>query len=132
MLFAAAFWLAIIPPTLAIFVECLSPINSKAIKASTERDIDANFPALERDDRDNLITIVQKAGTAAVEVAGLAPTLIASTTSGFAIIHELRSPFWPAVVYVLVFVAVALYLLWLLSGLTLKENEAPSRTSATR
>ena len=119
MLHLAAFWLAIIPPALALLVECFNPVNSRTVKASIERDIDADFPGLI--DRDDLVTVMQKAGTAIAEIAGLAPTLIASTTSGFAILHELASPFWPAVIYVLVAMAAALYLLWLLSGLTFSQ-----------
>jgi hypothetical protein len=55
---------------------------------------------------------------AAVEVSGLAPTLVASVTSGFAVLHELPEPFWPAILYTLIFVTLVLFVMWLLSGST--------------
>jgi hypothetical protein len=105
--------LAIIPPSLAMLVEFFNPISDNVIQTSTERDLkgflqDPNYQVL--------VETVTKATTAAVEVSGLAPTFVASVTSGFAVIHELSSPFWPATVYVLLLIAVALYLFAMLGG----------------
>ena len=49
----------------------------------------------------------------------LALTAVSAITSGFAIIHEFKEPYWPAIFYALVFVGVALFLWNLLAGYTL-------------
>jgi hypothetical protein len=110
----AALGLAIIPPTLAILVELLNPVSRAMIAASAEADLQP-FAA---DNHNELLETVTKSTEAAVEIAGLAPTLVASITSGFAIIHEYPQPFWPAIVYVLIFMGLVLFILWMLAGNT--------------
>jgi hypothetical protein len=109
----AALGLAIIPPALAMLVERLNPISENLIETNAKRDL-KDFETLAG--YNVLIETVTKATTAAVEVAGLAPTLVASITSGFAVIHELPSPFWPTIVYVLILIPIVLYLLVMLGG----------------
>jgi hypothetical protein len=112
------FGFAILPPVLAIVVERLNPINGPSIRTSAERDfVDFQQP----EGHTSLLDYVTQSAKAAVEVSGLAPTLVAAVTSGFAIIHDLANPFWPALGYVTVFVIIALGLLRLLAGWTYFE-----------
>jgi hypothetical protein len=117
---AAQLGLAIIPPSLAILVEALNPINERALNKSALVDLETVrtevphllFPTVDQ---------AQTLAAAAVEISGLAPTLVASVTSGFAVIHELPEPFWPAIVYSLAFLGVGLFLIWLLNGTTFRK-----------
>jgi hypothetical protein len=114
----SALGLAIIPPALAILVEALNPINERMIGRSVDLDLQGNEDLARSSFFVDTVDRVTKLSTAAVEIAGLAPTLVASVTSGFAVIHELPSPFWPAIIYALIFIGVALFVIWLLSGTT--------------
>jgi hypothetical protein len=110
----SALGLVIIPPALAIAVERLNPITERHLRRSAEQDLqlyDAN-------NHEHLIDDATKFANGAVEVAGLAPTLVACVTSGFGVLHEFPHPFWPAIIYVLIFVALVLLLLRLLAGQT--------------
>jgi hypothetical protein len=102
---------------LAILVELLNPVSRSMISANAEADLQPFAAA----NHDELLETVTKSTQAAVEIAGLAPTLVASITSGFAIIHEYPQPFWPAIGYVLIFIGLVLFILWMLSGNTLFE-----------
>jgi hypothetical protein len=62
----------------------------------------------------------------AVEVAGLAPTFVACLTSGFGVLSEYPNP-WMVVGYILVFLAILLFLLHYLSGLTFLEMVTATR-----
>jgi len=110
--------LAIIPPSLAILVEALNPVNEHVIRQSTSVDLQANEDFSQSQFYLDIVDRVTTLSTAAVEIAGLAPTLVAAVTSGFVVIHNLSSPFWPTILYVLILVGVALFLVWLLSGTT--------------
>ena len=70
------------------------------------------------DDRfeEQLIGQATKFGEGAVEVAGVVSTIVSVVSSGFAVVHELPNPFWPAVAYILFFMAVGLWLLRILGG----------------
>jgi len=46
---------------------------------------------------------------------------LSSTTSGFAVIYELDNPFWAAIFYIMIFAAVIVFIVWVLSGATLFE-----------
>lgn len=116
--YRAEFWLAVIPPILAITVENFNPINGRVVRANADRDLRDRFQALDPDDREIVLETLEKSGEAIGEIAGLAPTLISCVASGFAVLHEMASPFWPAVIYVLTFIVIALYILSMLSGLT--------------
>jgi hypothetical protein len=139
---AAAAGLAVIPPTLAILVEFFNPISGNRIGTDAKIDLEP----FRTDNHDELVTTVSKSTEAAVEISGLAPTLVSAATSGFAIIHEYPQPFWPAIGYVLVFIAILLFLLWMLSGKTFfnvddeaflvhlfwKERRFPRRTRVVK
>jgi hypothetical protein len=109
--------LAIIPPALAIAVERLSPVSERSLRQSVKQDLDAYETA----NHQHLIDDATKLAAGAVEVAGLAPTLVASVTSGFAILYEFPKPLWPTIIYVLVYITLALLLLRLLVGQTFKQ-----------
>ena len=112
--------LAVIPPMLAIIVEFLNPINDHVLEASAEADL-ARFQIGQ--DHDVLVETAARSAGGAVEVAGLAPSLVSTISSGFAVVHDLPSPFWPAVCYILPFVAVILIILRLLGSRTFLEIE---------
>ena len=124
MLLEAAFWLAILPPLFAILVEACNPINGTSIRASAALDLTADFGGLSRDDFDALLGVIEQSGAAIGEASGLASTLIASIISGIAVLHEVSSPYWPIVVYVLIFIILAIFPLWLMSGLTYAQISA--------
>ena len=109
--------LTIIPPALALTVERLNPVNERLLRRSAEQDL---MP-YNAENYQHLIDDSTKLANGAVEVAGLAPTLVASVTSGFGVLHEFPNPFWPAIIYVLIFVALVLLLLRLLAGQTFLE-----------
>lgn len=110
---AAALGLAVLPPTLAILVEYFNPISDKALGESAERDL-AEFEL--GDNHKHVVDNVTMLAAGAVEVSGLAPTIVASVTSGFAVIHELPWPFWATVIYILIYVGIVLFVLRLLAG----------------
>lgn len=110
----SALGLAIIPPALAIAVERLNPVSERLLRRSAELDLQDYEPH----NHQPLIDDTTKLANGAVEVAGLAPTLIAAVTSGFGVLHELPQPFWPTIIYVLIFIVLVLLLLRLLSGQT--------------
>jgi hypothetical protein len=111
---ASTLGLAIIPPVLALAVERLNPINERLLRRSAVQDLQPYEAA----NHQHLIDDATKMANGAVEVAGLAPTLVASVTSGFGILHELPHPFWPAIIYVLIFICLVLLILRLLVGQT--------------
>jgi hypothetical protein len=118
MLDWATVGLAIIPPTLALAVERLNPINEAVLRNSVERDL----TAYQNDENQvHLFDDATALASSAVEVSGLAPTLVASVTSGFAILHEYPYPLWPSVFYVLTFIVMVLMLLRLLGGRTFQQ-----------
>jgi hypothetical protein len=131
MLLEAAFWLAILPPLFAILVEACNPINGTSIRASAALDLTADFGGLSRDDFDALLGVIEQSGAAIGEASGLAPTLIASIISGIAVLHEVSSPYWPIVVYVLIFIILAIFPLWLMSGLTYAQISARNASIPT-
>jgi hypothetical protein len=107
--------LALIPPVFAIVGELLNPINERSLKASAEKDL-RNYE--QGTNHQHLIDDATSFANGAVEVAGLAPTFIASITTGFGIWHEFRDPFWPAVIFVSIYVILGLCLWSFLSGQT--------------
>ena len=131
MLLEAAFWLAILPPLFAILVEACNPINGTSIRASAALDLTADFGGLSRDDFDALLGVIEQSGAAIGEASGLASTLIASIISGIAVLHEVSSPYWPIVVYVLIFIILAIFPLWLMSGLTYAQISARNASIPT-
>src|SRR5271168_2588611 len=96
--------LSIIPPALAIAVERLNPVSETLLRRSAEQDL----KDYEARNHQHLIDDATKFASGAVEVAGLAPTLVAAVTSGFGVLHELPRPFWPSIVYVLIFIVLVL------------------------
>ena len=115
----AALALAITPPCLAILLEMVNPVNERFIRRNVQNDLwvllgqkPQYLDAVER---------VTKISAAATEIAGLAPTLVASVISGFAVIHELEQPLFPAAIYTLTLIGVAVFLVWLLAGRSLHD-----------
>lgn len=111
--------LALLPPFMALLIEAANPMSDARIEA----DCDANLPdGLQNteffEDTKSAMRVIT---SAAVEVSGLSPTFAASITSGFAVIHELDKPFWPAICYIMIFASVIVFILWVLSGATLFE-----------
>jgi hypothetical protein len=115
---ASALGLAVIPPALAMIVEWLNPLSEYRVQTSAEIDLAQFHPG---DDHHLLIERATFSTAAAVEIAGLAPTLVSAITSGFAILHEIPEPFWITILYVLFFIVVALGLLRILAGRTFYE-----------
>jgi hypothetical protein len=110
----ATFILTLIPPSLALLVECLNPINERSLKASAEN----NLRDYEQGINHQHLIDATKFANSAVEVAGLAPTFIATIATGFGISREFPDPLWPAVIFVLIFIILGLFLWFLLSGQT--------------
>jgi hypothetical protein len=108
--------LAVIPPFFAIFVELLNPISERSISHSVQKDLE-NYKVSTAIDYNTLTKQVESIVGGAVEVAGLAPTFVASLTSGFSVLNDLPNP-WVIVGYILVFLALLLFLLHYLSGQT--------------
>jgi len=106
--------LAVIPPTLALAMEWLNPVSERLLRQNAEQDLQGYGGK----NREHLIDDVTKFANGAVEVSGLAPTLVACVTSGFGTLYELRNPFWPTVAYVLIFITLTLLLLKFLLGQT--------------
>src|SRR6266851_95691 len=106
--------LAIIPPAFALLVEYYNPVSDEAISSSVERDLES-YRGVTGLDHDTLKAQVKGIVGGAVEVAGLAPTFVACLTSGFGVLNEYPN-LWVAVVYVLIFLALILFLLNFLSG----------------
>jgi hypothetical protein len=114
---AATLGLAIIPPSVALLLEFINPIRHHFLDSSVQRDLEPFRDA----HHDTLVTTVTKATRAAVGISMLALTLVSTITSGFAIIHEFKAPFWPAIFYVIIFIGILLLILRLLAGHTLFE-----------
>ena len=127
------FILALLPPSLAIVVEFFNPISERVLRKSAlsylerfQSQVRAPAPMTglpmnappqtDRQSYDALVDSVAKASTAAVEVGGVAPTFVASITSGFAVLHELASPLWLTISYIITFLILILFLLRLLLG----------------
>jgi len=118
----AAVVLATIPPFFAILAERYNPISASAIRSSVIKDLQ---PARQQNETEHqaLVNNVTKLAEGAVEVAGLTPTFVACLTSGFGVLSEYPNP-WLIVAYILVFVALVLFLLHYLSGLSFLEMVA--------
>jgi hypothetical protein len=131
----ATFILAVLPPALAIVVEFLNPINERVLHQSALGHLSkfkdqvhangslqiGNQPLANPIDPganafDTLVDHVARSSAAAVEVSGVAPTFVACITSGFAVLHELPSPLWLTISYVVAFLILILFLLRLLLG----------------
>jgi len=102
---------------MALLVEIWNPLSETKI----ENDSAADLPEELKQTTFYLETKHRVAvfGGATAEVAGLAPTLVSSVTSGFAVIGDLEDPFGPAVIYVIIFLSVTIFVIRLLSGVTL-------------
>lgn len=123
------FWLALIPPAMAMIVERCNPVSERALRKSAQSD----FQHFNQDENHQiLLDTVVRFSESAVEVAGLAPTLIACATSAFVILPEFPNPFWPSVIYGTVFLATALILIRLLSGSTFDQLHVQAITVKTR
>jgi hypothetical protein len=113
--------LAIFPPVFAIVVERYNPISEGFIRPKVERDLKRfNDYA----NHESLLNVSTKMVTGAVEVAGLAPTILAVLTSGFGVLYEFRPNPWPILAYALFIVLVALLTLSFLGGQTFYDLEA--------
>ena len=117
----AAAILAAIPPSFAILVELLNPISGRLLRGSVERDL-ATYETTDANAHRLLVERATGLASAAVEVSGVAPTLVAVVTSGFGVLYEYPKPLL-IFAYVLVFIALVLFLLRYLAGLTFFEIE---------
>lgn len=120
--------LAIIPPIVAICVERFNPITDTYVRSSVERDFSrfddtSKGAAQSSADRLLLIDIMVKSNMAAAEISGLAPTIVTSITSCFAVVHELREPFWALVLYAVFFVILIILVARNLGGKTLFQMD---------
>jgi len=117
------FGLAAIPPLLAMVVQACNPVSHRVLKKSAEHDM-----AIFKDghDYETLVETTAKSAEGAVDISGLAPSVVSAVSSGFSVVHDLPSPFWPAVCYVLPFIAVALLTLRLLGGCSYLEIKSES------
>lgn len=111
--------LVTVGPLLAILVEALNPVSERLIRQSAERDLSVYGTA----NHELLVEDVTKLTSGAVEVAGLAPTLVAVVTSGFAILHEIANPYVPLLLYLAAVIAMVLVLFQFLFGSSFLEIE---------
>ncbi|MGJ5134372.1 hypothetical protein [Bradyrhizobium oligotrophicum] len=111
--------IATIPPAFAILVEIFNPISEDLIRASMQRDLVRHGLG---NNSQAVTDTVTKAACGAVEVSGLAPTLIAVFTSGFGIFHDYASLVL-IMIYVLTLAAVVLVVIRFLGGQTFYEIE---------
>jgi hypothetical protein len=130
MLTKAAALFAIIPPSFAILVELLNPISEKLLRRSIERDLEG-YETTSPDAHELLLKRATSLACGAIEVSGLAPTLVAAVSSGFGVLYEYPNPSL-IVTYVLIFIALILFLLRYLGGYTFFEinDSRPSFTFA--
>lgn len=115
----AAAVLATIPPAFAILIERFNPVSARAIRTSVEKDLElfqSGAPAAHQSLVDHSAKMVE----GGVEVAGLASTFVACLTSGFGVLSEYPNP-WLIVAYILVFLAILLFLLHYLAGRSFLE-----------
>lgn len=106
--------LAIIPPAGAILVELINPIGEKVISASVEKDLGRYGKV----SRDAMLSDASKMVEGAVELAGLAPTFVATITSAFTVLYESNRSFLLLVAYFCVMGAIALWLFREIGGQT--------------
>ena len=106
--------LAVIPPVGAIVVERFNPLSDRVIGGYVEKDLDR----YDKVNHEALIIDATKMVAGAIELSGLAPTVVATITSAFAILSEFNEPFWPTVIYVSFFVILALVLFREIGGQT--------------
>jgi len=112
---------ATLPPVFAIAVELFNPINERVIQPKVETDLKKYQPKLLKD-QEHLVTDVTRIACGAVEVSGLAPTVLAALTSGIAVIIE-RPAFWLISGYVLTLVVLVLLVFSFLGGQTYLDVE---------
>jgi hypothetical protein len=124
---ASALAFAILPPLLAMLVEYRSPVSDDAIQFSIERDL-GEFNVVDPDENNTggagaqtaasseLVKAAVISTKSAVEVSGLAPTIVSCVTSGFAVVNEMASPLWFAVAYVVAFITLGLFVIRMLAG----------------
>jgi hypothetical protein len=107
--------LAILPPALALVVEAFNPISERVLRRSAETDL---APFLK--DHPELVNVSTTSMGAAVEISGLAPTLVSTITSGFAILYEVPAPYgyFAAILYTIVFVLLTIFILRMLGGVS--------------
>jgi len=117
--------LAALPPVFAILVEIFNPVSEPSIRRSVERDLEAHGKDA---DFAHLVDDATGIASGAVEVSGLAPTLVAAVTSGFGVLYELPKP-WLVFTYVLVFATIVLVTLRFLAGQTYLQidSQRPSQ-----
>ena len=117
-----ALGLAVIPPAVAVFFEAIHPIHHRYLESNSKQDL-AKFEPDLATNYSILIQEVTKSTSAAVELGMLALTLVSVISGGFAILQEFDKPLLPAIIYVLFFVFITLYLLNLLAGSSLLEMD---------
>jgi hypothetical protein len=113
------FFLLALGPILAIAVEALNPVSERMIRRSVEHDL----RDYEETNHQPLIESATKLTLGAVEVTGLAPTIVAVATTGSAMLHEIANPYFPMLVYLAMFVLMVLGVIRLLGGLTFGQIE---------
>ena len=113
------FILLAIGPILAMIVESLNPISEAMIRKSVEDDL----RTYEQRHHEQLVDDATKLTVGAVEVTGLAPTVVSVFTTAFAILHEVERPFFPMLGVFVLFVIILLVVVRLLGGLTFVQIE---------
>lgn len=117
-----AAFLATIPPLFAVVVEIFNPIKDTLIRAKVATDLEKFEAKLGDKDHGNLIDAGTAMVSGAVEVGGLAPTLVAVFTSAFAIFYELPN-LGLIGAYFLTLLVLTLLVLSFLSGQTFLQVE---------
>ncbi|WP_429554020.1 hypothetical protein [Paraburkholderia sp. MM5477-R1] len=114
-------------------------MSDDAIQFSIERDL-GDFNVIDPDDgnvagatgnktgQSELVKAAVISTRAAVEVSGLAPTIISCVTSGFAVVNEMEPPLWYAIGYVVAFIALGLFVIRMLAGHSFLEIGAREYT----
>jgi hypothetical protein len=113
--------LAIFPPVFAVILERYNPINEISIRPKVERDL-KRFEDYEH--HGTLLDVSTKMVTGAVEVAGLAPTILAVLTSGFGVLYEFLPNPWPILAYAFFIAVLVILVLSFLGSQTFYELEA--------
>lgn len=70
------------------------------------------------DDKDVIVDFIAYTSAGASEIAGLAPTLVAAVTSGFAVLREVTNWVPPTIAYISAMILILIIIVKMLSGVT--------------
>ena len=119
------FALAIVPPSLALLAEFVNPPSRRAIEENARIDFDdfQDEPGFKEHPEtfQTLLRTVENYAEGVAAISRLTPTYVSAVTGGFAVAHELPSPFVALLIYVTVFIAIGMSLLYIMMGLSFEQ-----------